>query len=67
MPGTSSGGVKTKETNYEKYGKDFYKRIGAMGGKAKVPKGFAVMSKEKRVAAGRKGGSIGKRGKAKKA
>ena len=45
MPGTKVGGKKACETNKKKYGKDFYERIGALGGKAETikPKGFAAM------------------------
>jgi hypothetical protein len=32
MAGTKAGGIKARETNYLKYGADFYKRIGAKGG-----------------------------------
>jgi len=64
MAGTLDSGKLTAETNKRQYGEDFYKRIGALGGKKKVKKGFAKMSLEKRRAAGAKGGSISKRGKA---
>jgi hypothetical protein len=33
MPGTKSGGLKAAETNRKRYGKTFYVRIGALGGK----------------------------------
>lgn len=33
MAGSRDGGLKAKETNYQKHGSDFYKRIGAMGGR----------------------------------
>lgn len=33
MAGTAIGGVKASKTNKEKYGADFYKKIGSMGGK----------------------------------
>jgi general stress protein YciG len=39
----------------ERYGEDFFKKSGSTGGKAKVPKGFAV-NKELAKEAGRKGG-----------
>ena len=64
MAGTLAGGKEAAKTNKQIYGDDFYKRIGAMGGKKKVPKGYALMSKEKRVESGRKGGRNSKRGKA---
>lgn len=65
MSGTKIGGMKAAETNKIKYGDDFYKKIAAKGGKAKVPKGFALMSPEKRSEVGKIGGAISKRGKAK--
>jgi general stress protein YciG len=43
-------------TNRQRYGEDFYKKIGAIGGKAKVPKGFAIMDKKKHIEASVKGG-----------
>lgn len=64
MSGTLDGGKRTAETNKAKYGADFYKRIGAMGGKKLVPKGFATMDKARVSKIGRKGGKISKRGKA---
>lgn len=63
MSGTLAGGRKASKTNKKRYGKDFYVNIGAKGGKALVPKGFARMDKEKVIEAGKKGGSISKRGK----
>ena len=50
------------ETTKQKYGKDFYSKIGTIGGSKKVPKGFAV-NIEIAKAAGRKGGKISKNGK----
>ena len=61
MAGNKEGGLKAREKILAKHGKDFYKRIGAKGGKAKVPKGFAAMPLEKRIAAGRKGGKKSRR------
>lgn len=63
MAGTKSGGQSAYETNIAKYGADFYRRIGSLGGKKGDPhkRGFAVMSPEKRSAAGRKGGAISRR------
>ena len=65
MSGTKSGGLKAKQTNTELYGKDWYSKIGKLGGSAehKGPRGFAAMPPEKRQAAGRKGGSNGSRSK----
>ena len=42
MPGTINGGKKAAETNKKKYGKDFYARIGANGGKKGTTGGFAA-------------------------
>lgn len=42
MAGTKEGGAKARATMYEKHGKDFYKRIGAIGGKHCGMKGFAL-------------------------
>lgn len=66
MVGTKAGGLKASVTNKKKHGEDFYQRIGHKGGSKKgVLKGFALMSKERRSACGRKGGSVSKRGKKK--
>ena len=63
MAGTKAGGAKTKATTYLKYGQDFYKRIGQLGGSTKTdkPKGFAAMPKSHVSAAGRKGGTNSRR------
>lgn len=60
MAGTKAGGQKTAQTVKETYGTDYYRHIGHKGGKAKVPKGFALSGKASE--AGRKGGKISKRG-----
>lgn len=66
MSGTIKGGVKAAETNKKRYGKDFYKKIGAVGGKKTgVKKGFAANPALAREA-GKKGGRRSKRGKAAK-
>ena len=54
MSGTSDGSIKAAATNRELYGEDFYRRIGAMGGSAKVKKGFAIAGHA--ASAGRLGG-----------
>jgi hypothetical protein len=41
MAGTKKGGLRAAESNKKRHGDDFYEVIGAIGGKAKVPKGFA--------------------------
>lgn len=63
MGGTKAGGIQTRETNYLLYGPDYYKKIGRLGGLKRVPKGFALMTKEKRSAAGHRGGRISRRAK----
>jgi general stress protein YciG len=40
MAGTKNGGLKAASTNKTKYGKDFYARIGQMGGKQGHTGGF---------------------------
>ncbi len=65
MPGTPSGGKKAARTIKELYGADFFKEIASLGGRARVPKGFAVNPDLAR-SAGAKGGRISKR-RAKKA
>lgn len=35
-----AGGKKAAQTNYARYGKEFYKRIGSMGGKLGTTGGF---------------------------
>ena len=65
MAGTKAGAEKAVKTCMAKHGKDFYKLIGAIGGRNGHTGGFAS-SHELAVEAGRKGGRISKRGKAKK-
>lgn len=62
MPGTPAGGRKASETNKRKFGEDFYANIGAYGGKAKVPKGFAL-DRNLASRAGKIGGTMSRRGK----
>lgn len=74
MPGTTEGGKTASITNRNKYGGDFYARIGALGGKNGHTGGFAhkgvgtdgLTGKERAMAAGAKGGRISKRGPNKK-
>lgn len=61
MAGTKIGGIRAAETNKKKYGKDFYSRIGAIGGRLGHTGGFAS-SHELAVTAGRKGGQKSRRG-----
>ena len=64
MAGTKLGGLKASETNRNKYGNDFYKRIGRIGGKNGHTGGFASNPELARLA-GAKGGRISRRGKRK--
>lgn len=65
MAGNKAGGLKAAETNKKRYGEDFYKRQGKLGGLKTGKKGFAL-NRELARAAGKKGGSVSKRGPAKK-
>jgi len=60
MAGTKAGGLKAVATNKKKYGKDFYKKIGAKGGKLGKTGGFFANRELARVA-GAKGGRISRR------
>lgn len=64
MAGTKAGGAKAAATNKQKHGADFYARIGRMGGRKGTTGGFAA-NRELAREAGRKGGRISRRGKAK--
>jgi general stress protein YciG len=66
MAGTKAGGGKAAQTNKTKYGKDFYARIGAMGGKLGTTGGFYANRNLAREA-GRIGGRRSRRGKSKNA
>lgn len=69
MAGNKVGGSKAAKTNKEKYGDDFYARIGAVGGKLGRTGGFAsqligadgLTGRERAVVAGAAGGKISKR------
>lgn len=64
MAGTVQGGKSAAATNKKKYGKDFYAKIGAKGGKLGRTGGFAA-NRELARKAGQLGGRISRRGKAK--
>lgn len=74
MTGTKSGGVKAAATNRAKHGEDFYKRIGAKGGRLGRTGGFAsdvvgkdgLTGRERARLAGAVGGFKSRRGKAKR-
>lgn len=61
ISGSIIGGQKAGATNKAKYGADYYQKIGSKGGKAKVPKGFAMMSPERLREVGIKGGKKSRR------
>lgn len=65
MAGTKAGGKKAAATNIAKHGADFYKRIGAIGGRLGRTGGFAANPELARIAVV-KGGRISRRGKATK-
>ena len=65
MAGTKAGGLKAAATNKAKYGKDFYARFGAIGGRNGNTGGFAANPALAKIA-GAKGGRISRRGPAKK-
>lgn len=58
--GTKEGGKAAARTNKKKYGKDFYKRIGAIGGRNGNTGGFAANPDLARIA-GARGGRISRR------
>ena len=60
MAGTVAGGKAARDTNYARYGKDFYARIGAIGGRKSGTGGFYANRELARIA-GAKGGKISKR------
>ena len=65
MSGTKAGGIKARKTNLKRHGEDFYRHIGRIGGKVcGIAKGFAL-NHDLAIEAGRKGGSISRRGKSK--
>lgn len=64
MAGTRAGAAKAQRTIKKKYGKGFYAEIGRKGGQNGHTGGFAA-NPELAKEAGRKGGKISKRGKAK--
>ena len=69
MAGTKAGSIKARDTNKRKYGEDFYRKIGALGGKKGVTGGFAskeigsdgLTGHERARLVGAKGGKISRR------
>lgn len=62
MAGTEKGGMQAAKTNKARHGRDFYSRIGAIGGRKSRGGGFAA-NRELASRAGRKGGKISRRSK----
>lgn len=60
MAGTIEGGKAAARTNIATYGRDFYKKIGALGGKKGRTGGFFA-NRELARTAGAKGGTLSKR------
>lgn len=60
MAGTKEGSLKAAETNKAKYGENFYKIIGAKGGKNGRTGGFYANRELARLA-GAKGGKVSRR------
>jgi hypothetical protein len=66
MSGNEKGGVKAAATNKKKYGEDFYRKIGSIGGSKSKGGGFAseivgqdgLTGYERARIAGAKGGSV---------
>ena len=61
MAGTKAGALKAKNTIIDRFGEGFYGDIAKIGGKAKVPKGFAKSGKARE--AGIIGGAISRKDK----
>lgn len=60
MARTRTGGLKAAETNIRKYGEDFYRIVGAKGGRNGRTGGFFA-NRELARQAGQKGGRISRR------
>lgn len=64
MAGTKIGGQAAAKTNKERFGEDFYVRIGKAGGSGTRPQSrYFYRNKEAARIAGAKGGTISRRGK----
>lgn len=61
MSGTRLGGQRTRDTNYKLYGRDYYRKLGAMGGKKGHTGGFYA-NRELASRVGAVGGRISRRG-----
>ena len=69
MAGTIAGGLKASATNKKRHGKDYYQKIGAIGGKLGTTGGFAAGEEGRKLASywGSIGGQKSRRGAAEKA
>jgi general stress protein YciG len=65
MGGTITGGLQAAATSKARYGSDWYRKIGAKGGKASTTGGF-YGDREMARAAGAKGGRTSRRGRSRK-
>lgn len=63
MAGNREGGKKAAQTNIKRYGEDFYRKIGSMGGKKGRTGGFYQNPELARIV-GARGGRKSRRGKA---
>lgn len=63
MAGTKAGGIKARNTNKQRHGDDFYKKIGSIGGTKGTTGGFYANRALARIA-GAKGGRKSRRRKA---
>lgn len=61
MAGTKDGGKRAAVANKKRYGEDFYKKIGSMGGRNGNTGGFAANPELAKIA-GAKGGKTSSRG-----
>ena len=64
MAGTKAGGLAAATTNKQRHGKEFYSKIGAMGGRKGKTGGFyysMINGLDTHIKAGKKGGEISKR------
>lgn len=65
MAGNKQGALKAAETNKQRHGADFYKKIGARSWNnpdRSHKTGFALLSKEKHLELSKKGGQVTKEG-----
>lgn len=60
MSGTREGGAKAAATNKQRYGANFYRQIGQLGGRASTGGGFAA-DRQFAAAMGRIGGRTSRR------